>query len=201
MIAAVITQSGEVLYAHLNRIVETEAVDVEAPGSNLGAAFEPTSEEPTPVAGIPVVGLTADRRGCIEKLGGVTIGADDPFFRLGNVDEAGYTITEWYNNATLARFESPWQEMGQPAQFKNLLEVELTFDRDSRAYVGVCVENERGQRRFKWCGVTHGRTKPLRAAVNIFGVRFRVRICMVVFNDARMIMRDMRLGYVPAGMD
>lgn len=198
--AAIISQAGEMLCADLN-IVETEAVDVEAPGTALGASYTAVNSEPTPIAGIPVVGLTADRRGCIEKVGGVVIGSADPFNRVGVVSQGNFTITEWFNNATLASWESPWQAMAESARFKNLLEVELTFDRDSRAYVGVCVENERGQRRWKWVGVTHGKSKPVRAALNLFGVRFRVRICLVVFNNARMILRDMRLGFNPAGND
>ncbi len=204
---AIITAGGQLLFTKLSDVAETEPMDMEPPGTPLGEDFKPKAEaECSP--GLSTVGLSADRQNWIERIGAtdggaqiVSIGLSDPFGAMEVVANPVADDMEWFRNASIARWESPWQDLGDAARFKNWLEVELTFDRHARAYVGVAVENERGHRRWRWTGCTHGRSKPIRVPINLLGVRMRVRVLAVVFNDARAMLRDMRIGYNAAGAD
>lgn len=194
--AVAITGAGQLLWADLS-IRETEPQDIEPVGTALGASYEPVTSAPTPAAGIPYVGISGDTLGWVEQP--ADIGLTDP---LGAVQlDPTLSPLQFFNNATIARAEFPWQSLGAEATLKNLHEIAVTVDRDSRGYLMVCAENERGHRRYRWVGSIHGRTKPIRAAVNLLGARFRVRLVVVAFNYARLIIRDARLGYTVGGGD
>lgn len=201
MIVAAITRSGEILYAALNQIGELEAVDMEPVGTALGADYEAKAATPTPSPGISIVGLSADRRTWIEQLGSSTVGFENPFDHVVPIDPQAVTITDWFKDAHIARFETPWQDLSEPARLKNWHEVEITLDRDARAYVGVYAETESGDRAYKFKGSVHGSKRPVRLPINLLGTRIRVRVVMVTFNGQRVLVRDMRLGYTPAGAD
>jgi hypothetical protein len=206
MVTAVITRDGQILYAALNHVCEQEAVDVEPLSTPLGVAFEATALEPTPTLGVPVVGVSADHRSFIERLGDSYIGCTDPFGHIVAIDPDAVTVTEWYNNAHLARFEFPWQDLGTPKLLKNFLEVNLTIERNCRAYVGIAVETDANtqtvdaRRAYRWKGLVFKKDS-IRIPVNRVGRKIRIRVIAVIFNGGRFLTRDATIGFSVGGTD
>ena len=206
MVAAIITRSGEVLYSALNHVAEQEAVDVEPIGTALGSDYAPTEAEPTPTLGVPVVGASADHRAFIERLGDSYLGFTDPFDHVSAIDPDAVEVAEWFNNAHIARFEFPWQDLGSPKIIKNFLEVQLTLERDSRAYLGIYCETDantltpNARRSYYWKGLVHARDT-IKVPVNRSGRKIRIRVVAIVFNSARFMVRDATIGFAVGGAD
>lgn len=206
MIAAVITREGQILYSKLNNIGEQEAVDVEPIGTALGAAFEPTALEPTPTLGVPVVGVSANHRGFIERLGSSYLGFTDPFEHMVAIDPDAVTVAEWYNNAHIGRGEFPWQDFGSPEQLKNFHEFRFTIERAGRAYLGIYVETDANtktadaRRAYCWKGLVFNKDV-IRVPFNRAGRKIRVRFVAVLFNGGRLLIRDAEIGLSVGGTD
>ena len=203
---AVITEAGECLYADLADIGEQEAEDLEAKGTALGAAYAIGVAAPTPVAGIPFVSLVVDTAGvlttALETVGADTVGLATPLGPLATLTPASYTPTQFFNNAYLARFEFPWTDIGAPGVFKNFLEAKFSFERGSRAYVGVYAETDSGRTSGKWKGLIHGaHDDTFRVPLNLFGYKVRIRVVAVVFNAGRLLISDAKIGYAAGGAD
>ena len=200
MVAAVITRSGQILYSALNHVAEQEAGDIEDQGSALGADYEAQLSEPTPSAGMPVVGISADHLGWIERLGSNYIGFTDPFAHPVNIDPDAVTVAAWYKDAHIARIETPWQDMSDGGRHKEFFELLLTFQRDTRLYLGVYAETQpRGIRRLYWKGLVFDPQLPVRVPLRLAGTHIRLRLVMVVFNQGRAMLKDMRIGWNPGG--
>lgn len=197
-VATIITAAGECLYARLGDIGELEAEEVEAKGTALGAAFAVADAAPTPDSGLPYVAQTANNNTLIEVVGALAVGLASPFAPLTTLTPGSYALTKFYNNAYLARFETGWQDIGDQKTFKNYHEVELSLERDARAYVGIWAENEKGIRSGKWYGLVHGKDK-VRVPLTLFGRRVRVRVVAVLFNAGRCLIRDALVGYTVGG--
>lgn len=195
----IITDDGECLYARLDGIGETKPEDMEAKGTALGAAFDPAGSEPTPNVAVPYVAQTADYLKTVEVMGLNAVALESPLAPITPVVSLlSYTLTRYFNNAYLARFETPWLDIGDQKIFKNFHEVELTIDRDARAEFGIFTENENGVRSGKWYGQVHGKGK-IRVPLNLFGRRIRVRIVAILFNSGRCLIRDALVGYSVGG--
>jgi len=196
--AVVITEAGECLYAALGAIGETKPEEMEAKGTALGAAFDPAGSAPTPDAAVPYIAQTADFATTIEVVGANAVGLVTPLAPVATLTPGSYTLTRYFNNAYLARFETPWLDIGDQKIFKNFHEVELTIDRDARAEFGIFTENEKGIRSGRWYGQVHGKDK-IRVPLNLFGRRVRVRIVAILFNSGRCLIRDALVGYSVGG--
>lgn len=221
-IVVAITASGECLYADLGAIGEVRPENIEATGTALGAGYaileaEPTLAGPPPpgpepepdptalVSGLPYVAMTADNATFIETLlkpdsGKQSVGLANAWAPLTSLAEGSYTLTQWFANAYLARFEFPWQDLGGPVQFKNFLEVELTLERAGRAYVGIYAETDAGRRGGRWKGIIHPKEK-VRIPLNLWGKAIRLRVVAVCFNSGRFLIRNIRIGYTVGGSD
>lgn len=206
MVAAVITRTGEILYSALNHVGEREAVDVDPVATPLGPEFDPVLVEPTPILGVPVVGITANHRGFMEKMGNSALGFSDPFDNLNPIAPASMVIAEWYNNAHLARIETAWLDFSTPKVLKNYHEVNVTIEHDTRAYVGIAVETDANtktddaRRAYRWIGLAY-RKDSLRIPLNRAGRKIRVRVVAVIFNGGRFLARDVTIGYTVGGTD
>lgn len=191
---AIITAAGECLYARLGAIGETKAENMEAKGTALGAPYAIGTVAPTPVAGVPYVSADALSTVFIETAAGSSVGLATPLGPVATLVPGGYTLTQFWNDAYLARFETPWMDLGDPDANKNFLGLRITFDRDARAYVGLASENERGVKRWKWYGSIHGRGEVF-IPCNLFGRRVRFRVVAVCFNAGRLLIKDCSIGY------
>lgn len=200
MIAAVITSSGQILYSALDHVGEQEAGDIAPQSVEVGAAYLPFETAPTPSPGMPIVGLSADRRGWIEKQGDAYIGFVDPWDHLVNIDPDAVTVAEWYKDAHIARIETPWLDLSDGGQYKEFFELLVTFERDSRLYLGVYAEVQpRGIRAYRWKGLVYNPQVPVRVALKLQGTHIRLRLVMIAFNGGRAMIKDMRIGVNPAG--
>ncbi len=196
----VITAAGECLYARMNLIGELPPEELEAKGTALGASFAAGAVAPTPVAGVPYVAMPADNSAILEVMGAYVVGLATMRGPLAVLVPGAYTLTQYFNNAYLARFEYPWQDLGNPKAFKNFLEVQLSIERDSRAYVGIYAETDSGRTGGQWKGIFHGKDI-VRVPLNLWGHKIRVRVVAVVFNAGRFLVRDVTLGYSAGGID
>lgn len=197
---AVITEAGECLYSRLDEIGELQPEDMEAAGTALGSGYAIAGAEPTPTSGIPFVAMTANNASILETASGETVGLDSMWGPIATLDPTDYTLTQYFNNAYIARFEFPWQDLGNPKTFKNFLEVQLTIERDSRAYVGIYAETDSGRTGGRWKGIVHGKDT-VRIPLNLFGHKLRVRVVAVCFNSGRFLIRDVQLGFAVGGAD
>jgi len=207
-VVSIITAAGECLYARLGEIGELEPEDIEPKGTALGAAFEVAGAEPTPEAAVPFVAMPADHSAILEVVGDKVVGLDDMLGQMKVLDPDDFDddleLVEFFNNAYVARFEAPWQDLGSPKQLKNFLEVQLSISRDSRAYVGIYAETDGGRdgslRGGRWKGIVHGRNN-VRVPLNLAGRKIRIRVVAVVFNAGRFLINDATIGYAVGGLD
>lgn len=196
MIAAVITSDGKILYSPLNQVGELEASDIEPQSVSVGTEFLPLEDEPTPSPGMPVVGLSADRRAWIERLGNTYIGFVDPFSHLTNIDPDAVEVAEWFKDAHISRIECPPNDFSDGGQYKEFFELQLTFERDSRLYLGVAAETQPdGLRAWRWKGLVYNPRVPVRVPLKMPGTHIRLRLVMVSFNGGRAMLKDMRIGF------
>lgn len=199
---AIITEAGEFLFADMAAIGEREAEDLEEPGTALGASYVAANSAPTPTPGVPYVALdmTGTLPKIVERVGSQTVGLSSVFGPIAAVDASGWTLSQFFNDAYLARFEFPWQDLGGPGLFKNFLEFRMTIERGSRAYIGIFAETDSGRRGGKWFGLVHPREE-VRIPLNLWGQKIRVRVVAVLFNSGRFLVRDAKLGYTIGGAD
>ncbi len=201
-LVAVITQAGEFLYANLADIGEREPESMEPASTALGADYAAVTPAPTPTAGMPVVGL--DVSGAfpkfLESVGTNHVGLSDVFGPVATINPAGLNISQYFKDAYLARFEFPLLDLGMPGVFKNFLEVRLTLERNSRAYIGIFAETDAGRKGGKWRGLVFPREE-VRIPLNLFGQALRVRVVAIVFNAGRFLVRDAKIGYTVGGAD
>ena len=192
----VMTPGGELLWADLAAIGETELFLAEAASTALGSAYAEGSSAPTPTAGLGYVALTADLATFAESLTGSRIEMATPWsvFTTGG----SYTFTKFWNNAYLARMETGYLDFGNAELVKNYLEIALTWQRHSRAYVGIYAETDDGRRGGKWLGLAFAK-ETQRVPLNLSGRRIRVRLVIVAFNDAPALLRSVTIGWGPQG--
>jgi hypothetical protein len=201
---AVVFDFGNILYARLDEIGEIPPEEMEPKGTALGADFEEKDEDPEESNGLPYVMMSANNRVIIEYLNQATLGMSDMLGPLGEIDpddfEGDDALVKYFKGAYIARFEAPWQNIGDPRRWKNFHHVELTIDRDSRAYVGIYAETDEGVRGGRWKGIVHGK-QSVKVALNLAGRRIRVRVVAVLFNAGRCLIRDAAIGYTLGGTD
>jgi len=105
-----------------------------------------------------------------------------------------------WTNATVARLEFAPEDMGRTNMEKVFQEIRLTWQRDSKCYVGVFARTEYGQSDGYWIGNPNPDEEQL-VGINIRGRRIQVTVLVVFSNnpDARAMLRDMTIGYLPGG--
>ncbi len=199
MTGAIITRTGEILYSSLNSIGEREAADIPVKGTALPTEFDVLDTEPTPTAGLPVVGLSADRNTWMEKLGVSAIGFTDPFDHIQNINEEDVTVAEWFKDAHIARFDTSFLDFGEPSTRKDYLEATITLERNSAAYMALYAETDDSRRNYRWKGSVWGK-ETVRVPLRLTGNRIRLRLACVMFATGRMLIRDIRIGFNPAGV-
>jgi hypothetical protein len=177
----------------LSQVGETQQFLLEQPGTPLGADYAELGSAPTPSPGIPYVALETE---IAEVLGARTLAMDTPWsnFTLGS--EA--TFTKFYKDAYVARFETGYMDFGDADLMKNFLELRTTWQRQSRAYLGVYAETDDGKRGGKFRGLIFNR-ETVKIPINLCGRRIRVRGVIVLFNSAKALLRDISIGWLPAG--
>jgi hypothetical protein len=201
LIAIVMTAEGECLYADLRDIGELEPEELEPRGTALGADFAEVEEEPTPTPGLRVVAMPANRSAVLELAGeDDAVGLAQVLGPIQSLDPDDYTLTRFFKDAYIARFDTPWLDFGDPKRFKNFHEVQLSLERDARAYVGIFGETDSGRTSGKWIGQVHGKDIA-RGPLNLFGRKIRVRLVAIMFNGGRCLIRDMQVGYSVGGTD
>jgi hypothetical protein len=196
MTTVVITDAGELLYADLSQIGETQEFLLEQPSTPLGSDYAELTEAPTPTAGVPYVAMTADGETFAEVLGDRVLELEDGWRNFTEDSEAEFT--RYFNNAYIARFETGYIDFGDANLKKNFLGLRTTWQRHSRAYMAVYAETEDGRRNEKWRGLVFNREEHL-IPLNLCGRRIRVRLLVVLFNDAKALLRDISIGWQPAG--
>lgn len=200
---AVITETGEFLYADLARIGEQQPEELEAANAALGVAFEHQPGAYSGLAGLPRV--IVDTSSAYPKFGedvngAGAVGLTDVFGEMGTITMGALTPSLVLKDAYIARFEFPWQDMGGPTRFKNFLEVRLGIERNSRAYVGVFCETDAGRKGGRWKGLVYPKDV-VRIPLNLFGLKIRVRVVAVVFNGGRFLVREAQIGFAQGGSD
>jgi hypothetical protein len=140
--------------------------------------------------------MTADLATIAESVAGSRIEMATPWstFTAGG----SYTFTKFWNDAYVARFETGYLDFGDARLVKNYLEVALTWQRHSRAYVGIYAETDDGRRGGKWLGLAFNK-ETQRVPLNLSGRRIRVRVVIVAFNSGKALLRDVTIGWGPQG--
>lgn len=194
----IMTPGGELLWADLAAIGETELFLAEAASTALGSAYAELDTEPTPTAGLGLVALTADLATFAEvdstSENRIELATPWSAFSTGG----SYTFTKYWNNAYLARVETGYLDFGSAELVKNYLEVSVAWQRHSRAYVGIYAETDDGRRGGKWLGLAFNK-ETQRVPLNLSGRRIRVRLVIVAFNDAPALLRSVTIGWGPQG--
>lgn len=197
-VAIVVTGAGELLYADLSLVTAVEAWEVDAPGTALGAAYDyTTGSAPTPSAGIPYVGINAAGTGFAQVVAGKRIELATPWSEWA--ETSSLTLTRYLNNAHLGIVELGYLDLGRGDLLKHWLEVQATFRPQSRAWIGVFCETERGVRSGKWYPRAVFTREHAKVAINLVGPRVRVRLLVLWFNDQRGELRELSVGYNAVG--
>jgi len=104
-----------------------------------------------------------------------------------------------WTNATVARLEFAPEDFGRSNMEKVYKEIRLTWQRDSKCYVGVFARTEYGQTDGYWIGNPYPDEEQL-VGINIRGRRLQVTVLIVFSNnpDAKALLRDMTIGYLPS---
>lgn len=196
-IVAVFTSAGSLLYANLADVGETEEFLQEDAAAALGAAYAEETSAPTPTVGLSYVGMTSDRATIAEVMSGGTratlASVWSPITSGGS-----QTLAKFYNNAYLARLETGYLDFGDDDLRKNYLQALITWQRHSRAYVGIYAETEDGRRGGAWGGSVFSKESSV-VPLNLVGRRIRLRIVAVCFNGSRSLIRGLAIGWSPAG--
>lgn len=226
-IVGVITFGGQMLYSEISAVGETEEFLAEDGATPLGANFAEVNTQPTPTPGLMFVGMTSDKTKIAEvdlggdfathdlldsagntltnsaganlrsqPLAGLRIALASPWAQF--VEGGVYTFTKFWNNAYVARLETGLLDFGDARLRKNYLELAMTWQRHSRAFVGAYVEAD-GCQRGRWVGLVFEK-EAHRIPLNIAGRRIRMRVIAVFFNGAPSLLREMSIGWMPAGM-
>jgi ABC-type phosphate transport system auxiliary subunit len=151
---------------------------------------------PTPTPGLPYVGITASDTapGIVHVLGGVSIGMSDPWAQWS---ASGLpTPTRFFNNATVQVIELANEDFGSPTVLKEMLQIRLQFQRNTRAYIGVFAESE-GRRYGRWRGLVYPREEKL-SGIKLLGRRLTLRLVIVYFNAQNFMLRDLSIDWLPA---
>lgn len=196
-LVAVLTAGGQLLYADLAAVGETQEFLAEPASTALGGAFAELTVAPTPTPGMGYVAMTTDRATLAEFMAGgarATMATVWDEFTAGGSD----VFTKFYNDAYVARFETGYMDFGDARLRKNYLDALITWQKHSRAYVGVYGETEDGRRGGKWLGLAFTRESVL-AALNLHGRRIRLRVVAVCFNSGKSLIRDLSIGWDAAG--
>jgi hypothetical protein len=192
---AVITASGEFLFSDLANIGETEEFLNEDPDEELGDDFAELTSQPTPTPGLSFVSMPADRTSIGETLAdGIEVGMPLPWGDME--DDVTGAWTKWFKDAYVARLETGYMDFGDANLEKNYLEVVMTWQRHSRAYVGIYAQTEDGRTAGRWKGLVFNKethTLP----INLHGRRIRVRVVAVLFNEKPSLIRDASIGWLP----
>jgi hypothetical protein len=226
-IVGIVTHGGEMLYADLSAIGETEAFLLEDADTELGADYAQLSSAPTPTPGYPFVAMTADSsivaevdlngdfalRDLLDSAGNTITNSNGAPLRSQPLSGlrtsmatvwsqfaggGSYTFTKFWKDAYVARFETTYMDFGDARLRKNYLELTMTWQRHSRAYVGIYAETDGGLRRGRFKGLVFDKETHV-IPLNVEGRRIRVRVVAVLFNNAPALLRDMAIGWLPAG--
>lgn len=185
------------------------AVDFPAVDSGVIADAQPVSVNPgipvgtlEPVVGVNTTALTFNE--CSGLFGVWAVST--PFGKMepGTIhyeDTVAFAneptgINQWFANATLGFFETGYEDFGDPASFKDFLELHLTLRRNSLCAIGIVAETEGGVVRKNWRGVVSG-TETLKAFFNMKGRRVRFRVYVVTFGAAPCAVLDYTIGWLP----
>jgi hypothetical protein len=194
---AIILASGPMLYCDISNFGEIEEFLNEPVNTPLFPEFEILAIAPTPTPGLAYVAMTANNETFKEVIAGGDTGIMvDPWSYLET--EGDYTFTQFFKDAHLARFETGYMDFGRADLLKNYLALRMTWQRHSYAYVGLYAETEEGRRGGKWRGLMFNKESH-RIPLNLCGHRIRVRGVMVLFNSAPALLRDVSIGWLPAG--
>jgi hypothetical protein len=197
-LAVVITATGAILYSDLSNVGETDEFLNEEPDVPLGDDYAELTAAPTPTPGLSYAMQSEDRGVFGEMLaGGLQLLMVSPWSYFE--EEGVYTFTRFWNNAYWARMETGLMDFGDSRLQKNYLELSMTWQKHSRAYVGIYAETDEGRRDGRWLGLVFGR-ETRKIPINLFGRRIRVRVVAVLFNGgAPALLRDVTIGWNPAG--
>lgn len=198
----VVTSNGEMLYSDLSNIGEVNEFMNEEDDVPLWPEFEVLDAEPTPTPGLSYVAMTADNRVFKEVIsGGSSVLMVDPWSYFDPDDAFDFTFTKFFKDAHIARFETGYLDFGNAEVLKNYLELRITFQHHSRAYLGLYAESDGSHKKLrggKWYGLVFNR-ETHRVPINLIGRRVRVRGVVVLFNAAPAMIRDVSIGWLPAG--
>lgn len=226
-VVAVVTPANELLFANLSTVGETEEFLAEASSSVLGSDYAEVASAPTVTPGMSFVAMSADRQTIAEILPGGDFYAnlieDSDGMNLLNsrgvllrsappssiktamatpwspfVPGGSQTFATYYKDAYVARFETAYLDLGTAQLRKNFLELRTVWQKKSRAYIGLYAETEDGRSAGKWRGLVFGKEEH-RVPLNLFGCRIRVRCVAVVFNGSPALLREITIGFLPAG--
>lgn len=196
VVAAIVTATGELMFADLSAIGEIEEFLAEPVATALGSDYAEVGAAPTPLAGLGWVGLTPDLATLAESQAGSRIEMVTPWD--GFTSGGTYSFSKFWNNAYVARIETGYMDFGDARVRKNYLELSMTWQRHSRAYVGISAETEDGRRGGKWKGLVFDKETHV-VPLNLHGRRIRVRIVAVLFHAAPALLREITIGWMPAG--
>jgi len=194
---AVLTATGEMLYSDFGNVGEVDEFMNEGKGVPLGPEFEAVNVTPTPTPGLSFVSMTENNKVFRETIAdGSSALMVDPWSYFET--EGTYEFAKHFNDAYVARFETAFEDLGNSQARKNYLELRMTWQRHSRAYVGLYAETEDGRRHGKWRGLVFDKEEHV-VPINLHGRRIRVRGVIVLFNGAPALLRDISIGYNLAG--
>lgn len=195
--AVVITATGEILYSDLSNIGEVDEFMNEDAALPLPDGFEELDEAPTPTPGLSYAAATADNRVFEEVMAGPqAMAMASPWSYFST--EGSYTFTRFWKDAYVARFETGYMDFGDARLIKEYFEISMTWQRHSRAYVGIYAETEEGRRSGRWKGLVFDKETHV-VPLKLAGRRVRIRCVAVLFNGGPALLRDVAIGWQPAG--
>jgi hypothetical protein len=192
-LAFAITEGGALLYTNLSDLTERDTWQMGAASDAIGANYLPAASAPTPVAGIPYVGITetAGANAFLQNLEGTSLAMANPWAEWSGSGLP--TPTQFFNNASVAIMEFTTEDFGAPDVIKEFLNVRLEFARNTRAYVGVFAESE-GKRYGRWRGTVYPREEKL-SGLKLLGRRLVLRVLIVYFNDQPLLLRAVSVDF------
>jgi hypothetical protein len=191
-VGLVVTSAGALLYSQLSDVASLKAVDIDPPGTALGAGYAELTSAPTPDAGVPYVAMNAAGTAFAQVLGATRIELASAWANDWT-ETTALTLTRFFNNAHLGIVEFGYLDLGTADRIKQFLATILEWSPRARAAVGVFIETERGVRSGKWYGSTFSR-ETITIPHGISGERVRIRLLIMWFNDQRAELRKLSVG-------
>lgn len=207
----VATTQGELLFADLDEVREREEFEVEdydAADDETFAVEALTAESGSVQSPYAWLQSTADRDndGALYQFDTTAHALFARFARTTFDDTAPDPVfspqavqTLQWQNATVARLEFAAEDFGSPSIEKVFQEIRLTWQRDSKAYVGVFVRTDYGQSDGYWIGNPWPGEEQL-IGINVRGRRLQVTVLAVFSNHpgSKAMLRDLTVGYLPS---